>query len=328
VSERGLKRLAIHAKRAFDDEVKAGTRVPLTPDELEMTEAEREALDEARAMKGTKNKNKGRPTGVKQAKVVRQTDRVDVLTGKGRSKGYGFIEMDTHPDALRVLRWLNNNHEAHKLLWAWWRDEVTDLTQAGQEQLKALNADGATSKSRPDESTKVPQVDPKNAAVRKEELETRVKKLEARAAQMKVRDSEASIKDGRALHVEFSVENITVVKRRREKEVMRTSEADRPLPVKVCFRLNLVFNADHVLFLELLSATSRSDRHRTIEEVQQHQNALRRKRKWTSQRVLIGHRIMGTSPLPRRGWVPPLAASSGRSVGQGSSQLGGSDSPK
>lgn len=252
MSERGLKRLAIHAKRAFDDEVEAGTRVPLGSEELEMTEAEREALNEAKATKVRKNKHKGRPTGVKQAKVVRQTDRVDVLIGKGRSKGYGFIEMDTHADALRVLRWSNNNRDAHKLLWGWWRDEVTDLAQAGKEQLEALNAEGATSKSRPNEAVKAPQVDPKDATTRKEELETRVKKLAARAADMEVRDSEASIKDGRALHVEFSVENITVVKRRREKEVTRAGDANPPLPVKVCSNFIRVFNANHVLSLELL----------------------------------------------------------------------------
>ena len=48
-----------------------------------------------------KGKGKGRDTGVRQAKIVRQADRVDAVTGKGRSKGYGFLELGAHADALR-----------------------------------------------------------------------------------------------------------------------------------------------------------------------------------------------------------------------------------
>lgn len=225
VSERGLKRLAIHAKRAFEDEVKAGTRAPLSEDEID-GEPETSAPIEVKA-KG--KKPKGRPTGVKQAKVVRQAERVDALTGKGRSKGYGFVEMDTHADALRVLRWTNNNREAHKLLWSWWRDEVAELTQNGKDQLKAV------SKTESSGENGAAKSDPVKAAVRKEDLEARIKKLEMRGAEMKGRDHEASIKDGRTLHIEFSVENVTVVKRRHEKEVMHAHSSDRlASKLKVC----------------------------------------------------------------------------------------------
>jgi nucleolar protein 4 len=273
VSERGLKRLAIHAKRAFDDEIKAGTRVPLSMDELEITEAEREALDSA---KGKKNKHKGRPTGVKQAKIVRQADRVDMLTGKGRSKGYGFVEMDAHADALRVLRWLNNNRDAHKLLWAWWREEVADLAQARKEQLKGLGTGGGAPKSAPNGAKNASQPAPMSAAVQREELETRVKKLEARAAEMKVHDPEVSIKDGRTLHAEFSVENITVVKRRREKEA--TGDVDRPLPVKVWPELHSCSSCSSTCcLLNPLFRNPRSDSHQTSGGVLKRQNAPRRR---------------------------------------------------
>jgi len=51
----------------------------------------------------------GRRTRGRQAKIVRQMERVDPMTGKGRSKTYGFLEMNTHADVLRVLRWTNNH---------------------------------------------------------------------------------------------------------------------------------------------------------------------------------------------------------------------------
>ena len=59
-------------------------------------------------MKRVKEKSEGR-TRVKQAKIVQQMERVDPITGKGQSKGHEFLEMDTHADALRVLRWVNSH---------------------------------------------------------------------------------------------------------------------------------------------------------------------------------------------------------------------------
>ena len=43
---------------------------------------------------------------------MRDTDRIDSKTKKPRSKGYGFIQFDSHADALACLRWMNNNPKA------------------------------------------------------------------------------------------------------------------------------------------------------------------------------------------------------------------------
>ncbi|KAI0646281.1 hypothetical protein C8Q79DRAFT_909390 [Trametes meyenii] len=142
VTERMLKRLAIHATRAFETEVKESKREPLTVDELtEPTPADADNEHDGRTddadsekSKGHKVKGKGgktgRPTGVIQAKIVRQQDRVDPVTGKGRSRGYGFVELARHADALRVLRWANNNLAVGRLFEEWWRAELEDLIKA------------------------------------------------------------------------------------------------------------------------------------------------------------------------------------------------------
>ena len=186
--------MAVHAKSSFEEEVSRNERAGLTMEELE------EAADAAE--KGSevskKPKNHGpRSSWVKQVKIIRQADRVDVLTGKGRSKGYGFLELGTHADALRVLRWANNNQTANKLMWSWWKDELQELCE---QQSKTLQM-----------------------SERKEEgvdLETRVKKLKSRLEEMNLPGAvkEANVKDGRTLHIEFSVENVVVVKRRQGRQ--------------------------------------------------------------------------------------------------------------
>ena len=243
--------------REFEKEVKGGRRTGLSADEVEATSALRPGYDVAKE-KAEKEKEKekkpkgkdgkaGRATGVKQAKVVRQSDRVDPLTGKGRSKGYGFLELDSHADALRVLRWANNSREANGLMWGWWRDEVADLVKRGKEEIAAASkpaaagaadeaeggAEGAKEKGKPKGGKK---------AVEGEDLEARVKKLEARLVEMKDRDAEASIKDGRTLHIEFSVENITVVKRRHDKEVSHGKGGDKHVSVvKAKGKVSVIF---------------------------------------------------------------------------------------
>lgn len=156
VTERMLKRLAIHAVRTFEAEVKAKQRQSLTADELAEPEPEDEELEADKKTKG-KLKGKGRNTGVKQAKLVRQQDRVDAVTGKGRSRGYGFVEMSTHADALRVLRWANNNSDVGALFEKWWKEELEDLVKAEKakktgdgrlERLKKELEDGPPKKSR------------------------------------------------------------------------------------------------------------------------------------------------------------------------------------
>ncbi|OAX35348.1 hypothetical protein K503DRAFT_773578 [Rhizopogon vinicolor AM-OR11-026] len=130
-TERCLRRLATHAIRTFEEEVKKGERSGLTADEL--AEDDVKEADDTESS-NTKTQNGKRPQGsktkgVKQAKIVRQQDRVDPVTGKGRSKGYGFIEMPRHADSLRVLRWANNNSAVGPLLSTWWKEELADLVK-------------------------------------------------------------------------------------------------------------------------------------------------------------------------------------------------------
>lgn len=197
VTERMLKRLAVHAIRAFNKEVKDGSRDPLTPDELaEPTDSagDEEGVkteDGKHSVPKSKGKGKakkvGRDTGVKQAKIVRQADRVDPVTGKGRSKGYGFLELTKHADALRVLRWANNNPEVGRLFEDWWKAELEDLFQIEK---------------------KKPQKDDARLKRIKDELE-----------------KGAPVKSRGTLIVEFSIENVQVVQRRavqqREKQPVR-----------------------------------------------------------------------------------------------------------
>lgn len=181
VTERMLKRLAIHAVRTFQSEVRAGKRPPLTEDELTDPPADPDAEEEVEATKGKgKSKGfdkKGRSTGVKQAKIVRQQDRVDPVTGKGRSRGYGFLEMEKHADALRVLRWANNSRDVGKLFDLWWKEELEDLVKAEKKKKEGKE-------------------------------EGRIERLKAEL------ESKADKKPRGTLVVEFSIENIQVVKRR------------------------------------------------------------------------------------------------------------------
>ncbi|KAH9950747.1 RNA-binding domain-containing protein [Amylocystis lapponica] len=137
-TERMLKRLAIHAVRTFEKQVQEGLRKGLSEDELsevaldaEEGDAVKEETDQAKGKRKAE-----RNTGVKQAKIVRQQDRVDPVTGKGRSRGYGFLEMMKHADALRVLRWANNNTDVGSLFEAWWKAELQDLLKAEKKNEK------------------------------------------------------------------------------------------------------------------------------------------------------------------------------------------------
>ncbi|KAF4584956.1 RNA recognition motif-containing protein [Pleurotus pulmonarius] len=178
VTERMLKRLAIHATRAFEDDVREGRRSALTEDEL-TNEPVAEEDENVAPAKGKKPRGT-RHTGVKQAKIVRQQERIDPITGKGRSKGYGFLEMHKHADALRVLRWANNNAEVMALFRSWWKEELKDLIKVEKERLK-------------------------------ETKETD----DARLQRMKAEYEGGPPKGGKdTLIVEFSIENIQVVQRR------------------------------------------------------------------------------------------------------------------
>ncbi|KAF8068858.1 hypothetical protein FPV67DRAFT_1093520 [Lyophyllum atratum] len=197
VTERLIKRLATHAVRAFQSEVKKGERTALTADELADIPAEEaeQKPAETKDEDGTEKKSKkkwllGRGTGVKQAKIVRQMERVDPVTGKGRSKGYGFVEMNSHADALRVLRWANNNPAAGPLFEEWWKDELKDLVKQ--------------------ETAKEPRDDARLTRLKEELEKGGVKKSKG------------------TLIVEFSIENVQVVQRRNAAQQKGPSDEKKP----------------------------------------------------------------------------------------------------
>lgn len=183
VTDRGLKRLAIHAVRAFDEEVKSGQREGL---------ARHEEADDtmSAALEGRTKKRGERQTAVVQSKVVRSVEKPDPVTGQGRSRGYGFLELRSHRDALKVLRWANNNASVGKLLWQWWTEELKDLQERAEKQAK----------DRPEN----------------EDVKARLKKIKERISEGDERA--APLRGGKTLLIEFSVENAQVVKRRVERQ--------------------------------------------------------------------------------------------------------------
>ncbi|KAJ2498316.1 RNA recognition motif-containing protein [Coemansia sp. RSA 1972] len=87
ITDAALRSSAMSALSKFKQEVKDNKRKPLSKDEMS------EGWDKM--------------PRIVQAKIVRSTDRVDANTGQARSKGYGFIEFNTHAHALACLRYLN-----------------------------------------------------------------------------------------------------------------------------------------------------------------------------------------------------------------------------
>ena len=187
MSERGLKRLALHACKAFEKEVKDHSREGLTPDEFSDTTASQEQ-HKLRGKAGEINapgKERAKLTSrVKQAKIVRLSDRVDTLTGKGRSKGYGFLEMRDHADALRVLRWANNNPDVQTLLREWYKEEIKDLAKTLEKDTKG-------------EDTTKAQL---------HRVKETLKEFEGQG--------DKAVRSKKTLILEFSIENILIVKKR------------------------------------------------------------------------------------------------------------------
>jgi len=207
-TERGLKRLANHAIRAFEQEVKAGSRQPLTEDELR-EDVEDDANDGDAPKKDQKSSKRGRgerETKIRQSKIVRQNDRVDAVTGKGKSKGYGFLELHKHADALRVLRWVNNNPDVGALLEEWWEVELSELAASLEATLKSLKGKEVEGESKEDVGTRLKRV--------RDEIE-RVKSGESK-------------KTKRTLAVEFSIENAQVVRRRSEQQKETVQDIPKP----------------------------------------------------------------------------------------------------
>jgi nucleolar protein 4 len=93
-----LKAAARIAINGFWADVEAGDRQPL---EEEVVQEEKE---QGYAIPGPKRK-----IVIAQAKIIKDMDRLDPVTKKPKSKGYGFIEFKSHADALACLRYMNNN---------------------------------------------------------------------------------------------------------------------------------------------------------------------------------------------------------------------------
>ena len=205
-TERTLKRLAIHAVRTFDLDVKAGEREALsTIEEADMTlsaamEARKDGTGKSRGKKGE------RDTVVIQSKINRQTEKLDPLMGLGKSKGYGFLEMRSHRDALKMLRWANNNPDVGPLLAEWHREELADVLKRTKATLESkrerAKASGAAEKEKEGKDSV-------------EELEGRVRRLETKLADKEAK--EGGMRGGKTLLIEFSIENVQVVRRRNDK---------------------------------------------------------------------------------------------------------------
>jgi len=181
VTDKMLKRLALHAVRTFQEEVKSGSRRDLNVDEKEDT------TTSFNVKQKTDGKKRPPPSIVVQSKVVRQNERIDPLTGWGRSRGYGFLEMRSFQHALKVFRWANGNKNVFELLVQWWRDEL-------KSEKDKLDAD------RSDE-----------AKLRSKRISSALENIESRSK------SEAR----NVLRIEFSIENITTVRKR----VLRQEQA-------------------------------------------------------------------------------------------------------
>ncbi|GAA5985623.1 hypothetical protein JCM5350_004113 [Sporobolomyces pararoseus] len=207
VTDGMMKRLANHALKQFQIDMKAGLQKPFTPEELAWVEDASGAKEPEKV-----ERKKGVPLSrVRQAKILRQSDRVDPLTGLGRSKGYGFLELGTHADALRVLRWANANKDVNRLFRVWWREaleKMIDQVEKGEGKL------GKEVKVKEKEERL------KRLQEKMTELEEEEKIAEEKATKREAAGKAATGEGGRSskcLIIEFSIENAVTTKRRAEK---------------------------------------------------------------------------------------------------------------
>jgi nucleolar protein 4 len=212
VNDALLRKLALYALKAYDNEVKMGKQDPLTPDELAADVGD--VLGAAPAALKPKD-GRPPPSRVRQAKVVRQADRLDPLTGQGRSKGYGFVELGTHADALRVLRFANANRSVGALLRGWWRDDLAS-------QLAKVEKDTAASKEERDARRARLQAKVAELEAEAERAEARVAKVQAASKGKGAKADDEAVKAlearaNRTLMIELSLENAMTVKRREER---------------------------------------------------------------------------------------------------------------
>jgi nucleolar protein 4 len=208
VTDRTLKRLAIHAIRTFDQEVEASTREPLN-----RSEENDDTVSPAVVARDGKKKRGERETAVIQSKVVRQAEKTDAVTGQGKSKGYAFLEMRTHKDALKVLRYANNNPEVGKLVLEWYKIELGEMLEKAKKDLKNMREKKAKAaepvdSDKEEEEPKAKKEEQKSkadAALTEEDLEGRVRKIESG-----LQERQDGMRGGRTLLVEFSIENVQV----------------------------------------------------------------------------------------------------------------------
>lgn len=232
VTDGMLKRLANHAMRAFDKDPHVNK---LRPEELADDGATGGPKKAKKTEKVTEDgKKKFVPESkVRQSKVLRQADRVDPLTGMGRSKGYGFLELDTHANALRVLRWANANRQVGTLFRKWWRDELERLIakESSKDSGGASKNPGVTIK---DSAERVKRLKEKLAELKEEEdaaaQKAGRKGLESQQKQQPKDGAEGSAasRSAKSLIIEFSIENAQTTKRRQEK-IERARERSRKM---------------------------------------------------------------------------------------------------
>lgn len=255
VTEGMLKRLAGWAIKAFESDVKRGRRSKLTLDELRepvdvlggsgsssqkgkdaqievaVEHGEGDAAAAATAANGASSKSKKskRDSKVKQAKILRQDDRIDPLSGLKRSKGYGFLELHTHADALRVIRLANANNDVHKLFHTWWKEDLKlqiDRLEGGNSTAAAEGKEEgeeglAKKQGAKDKMTTKKQLPPMGKSKVKEgeqEQELRLKRMKEKLEELESEDpGKVAGRQGKSLIIEFSIENAVTVKRRNDK---------------------------------------------------------------------------------------------------------------
>lgn len=207
-TDRMLKRLAIHAIKSFKAEVSEGKRKDLDPDE---------SSDRTFSPLSKPPKKGELTTSIIQAKIVRTLDRPDPVTGLGgRSKGFGFLEVRNFTEALKILRWGNANRDVGKLLMHWHIEELEDLK-------KRLDSGDATAGKKGHGEN---NGDDSMAAA------ARLKRVSQRLAELKEGGANAArsldkAERGGLLFVEFSVENATIVKQRRDRAEQNRKNAER-----------------------------------------------------------------------------------------------------
>jgi nucleolar protein 4 len=104
ITDLQLRQKAKDAVKTFWTDVNEGKRDAMEPEVMEEELAE-----------GLKAPGINRKIILKQAKIIKDNDRLDAVTKKPKSKGYGFIEFPSHADALACLRVMNNQKDTFLL---------------------------------------------------------------------------------------------------------------------------------------------------------------------------------------------------------------------